>query len=74
MANDGYLVRVTTLPIHAAAPMFVDYVVAEPDMVRAEEIVRVAMSSDEEVKALHKVPAAEIERRGLNPGEFAQYV
>jgi hypothetical protein len=68
--KSGFLVRVTTLQLGGGEPMLTEFIVAESDPLKAEQIIRAVMAPNEEVNAVGPVSAEQIEAFGLKPGDF----
>ena len=70
--KSGVLVRVTTFRLGGGEPMLTDYVVAESDPVKAEQIIKAIMAPNEEVNAVRPVPADRMKACGLRSGDFTR--
>ena len=68
--QSGCLVRVTTLQLGSSEPMFTEFVVAESDPGKAEQIIRAVMAPNEEVNAVGPVSADQIKAFGLKSGDY----
>jgi hypothetical protein len=74
---EGQTIRVTTKTLsdgELAQPMAVFYAIAEPDLIKAEAIIREAVgaASNELVEAVGTLTAAQIIALGLKPGGFGR--
>jgi hypothetical protein len=68
--KSGFLVRVTTLRLEGGEPTFTEFVVAESDPTKAEQIIKAVMAPNEEANAIGPVSADQIEAFGLKSGDF----
>ena len=62
--------RVTTLQLGTGEPIFTEFVVAESDPAKAEQIIKAVMAPNEEVNAIGPVSADQIQAFGLKSGDF----
>ena len=69
---EGQTIKVTTKGSDDGAPVVTFYAIAEPDLVKAEEIIREAMGpmAGELIEAVGPLTAAEVAALGLKPGKF----
>ena len=65
----GVLVRVTTFRLGGGEPMPTDFVVAESDPAKAEQLIKAVMAP-KEVNAIGPVPADRMKAFGLRSGDF----
>ena len=68
--NSGFIVRVTTLRLEDHQPMLTDFVVAESDPAKAEQIMKAVTAPNEQVNAVCSVSADRMKAFGLKPGDF----
>jgi hypothetical protein len=68
--QSGCLVRVTTLQLGSGEPMFTEFVVAESDPTKAEQIIKAVMAPNEEVNAVGPVSVDQIKAFGLKSGDY----
>ena len=68
--QSGCLVRVTTLQLGSGEPTSTNFVVAESDPAKAEQIIKAVMAPNEEVTAVGPVPADQIKAFGLKSGDY----
>jgi hypothetical protein len=68
--QSGFLVRVTTLQLGSGEPMFTEFVVAESDPAKAEQIIKAVMAPNEAVNAVGPVSADQIKAFGLKSGDY----
>ncbi len=68
--KSGFLVRVTTLRLEGGEPTFTEFVVAESDPSKAEQIIKAVMAPNEAVNAVGLVSADQLKAFGLKSGDF----
>jgi hypothetical protein len=68
--KSGFLVRITTLRLEGGEPMFTEFIVAESDPAKAEQIIKVMMAPNEEANAVGPASADQIEAFGLKSGDL----
>lgn len=71
VSTAGQLVMVTTRRLGDGEPEYVPLVVAEPDPVKAEQIVSRTLPPDEKARAICPLSSDTIKEFGLQPGQFA---
>jgi hypothetical protein len=69
LAEDGYIVRVTTLRPGRGEPVVIDYIVAERDADRAVDIVKQRAAPNGEVEPVRLVSTEVVLRYRLNRGQ-----
>ena len=62
--------RVTTLQLGSGEPMFTEFVVAESDPTKAEQIIKAVMAPNEEVNAVGPVSVDQVKAFGLKSGDY----
>ena len=62
--------RVTTLQLGSGEPMFTEFVVAESDPTKAEQIIKAVMAPNEEVSAVGPVSVDQVKAFGLKSGDY----
>ena len=62
--------RITTLRLEGGEPMFTEFIVAESDPAKPEQIIKAVMAPNEEANAVGPVPADQIEAFGLKSGDY----
>ena len=62
--------RVTTLQLGSGEPTFTNFVAAESDPAKAEQIIKAVMAPNEEANAVGPVPADQIKAFGLKSGDY----
>jgi len=68
--QSGCLVRVTTLQRGSGEPRFTEFVVAESDPTKAEQIIKAVMAPNEEVNAVGPVSVDQGKAFGLKSGDY----
>jgi hypothetical protein len=66
----GYLVVVTTQRLGSGKPLRAPFVVAEPDPIKAKDLVRAVLAPDETVKLVCPLSAESLKLFGLQTGQF----
>ena len=62
--------RVTTLQLGSGEPMFTEFVVAESNPTKAEQIIKAVMAPNEEVNAVGPVSVDQVKAFGLKSGDY----
>ena len=65
--------RVTTLQLGSGEPMFTEFVVAESDPTKAEQIIKAVMAPNEEVNAVGPVSVDQVKAFGLKSGDYIHW-